>query len=139
MSGDAAHADAMLALLRADQGPPPLVVLDGRVPPGAVPPYVLVYFGSADPEDAESRSLAGDSQRHRTRAYAHCVGANAEAARIVADRVRSAWLDVIPTVDGRVCWPIRREEGVQAERDETAGAAAIDLVEVYRLESVPAD
>ncbi len=134
----AQHAAAMLALLNADDGPPPLVVHDGRVPSTGAPPYVLVYFASSDPEDAESRPFTGASQRHLLRVYAHCVGGNGVAARMVADRVRTAWLDVIPAVAGRQCWPIRREDGVQAERDETVGATAIDLVEVYRLESVPA-
>ncbi|MFC6017798.1 hypothetical protein ACFP2T_16475 [Plantactinospora solaniradicis] len=134
----AAHTAAMLALLEGDDAPPALVVLDGKVPSGVVAPYVLVYFATADPELAESRPLTGSSQRHVTRAYAHCVGLNGLASRMVADRVRTAWLDVVPAVAGRQCMPIRREEGVQAERDEAIGAIAIDTVEVYRLESVPA-
>lgn len=132
------HATAMLALLTGAPGSPALVVYDGVTPAGATAPYVLVYFASADPELADSRSLRADSRRHVTRAYAHCVGGNQAAARSVAKRVRTAWLDVRPTVAGRQCQPIRREEGQPAQRDESLGTPVLDLVEVYRLESEPA-
>lgn len=127
------HADALLALARAT-----LAVHDGSVPDGALPPYVLVYFADTDPDLAESRSLIGGSTRHVLRAYAHCVGGNAGAARAVADKLRTAWLDVRPTVAGRQCQPIRREDGQPAQRDESTGSVVLDQVEVYRLESEPA-
>lgn len=132
------HAAAMLALLDADNSPPALVVLDGKVPTGQTLPYVLVYFDDTDPELAESRPLTGDSERHVLRAICHSVGANGQAARMVADRVRSALLDVVPTVTGRVCLPIRREDGQPPQRDEQTGTAVFDKVDVYRLESLPA-
>ena len=127
------HADAMLALARAT-----LTVHDGPAPDGATPPYVVVYFADTDPELAESRPLTGASERHVVRATAHCVGGNQKAARIVADKLRTAWLDQVPTIAGRQCWPIRREEGIPADPDETTGSLIVDQVEVYRLESVPA-
>lgn len=130
-----AHADAILGLLRAD---PDLTVHDGHVPDGSEPPYVLVYVADADPEQSESASLTTESERHVTWAYCHCVGANQIAARAVAQRVRAALLDVTPTIPGRSCWPIRREEGQPAQRDESTGQVVVDLVDVYRLESVPA-
>lgn len=132
-----AHAAAMLALLDAVNDPPALVVHDGRVPNGQQAPYVLVYFLDSDPELAESRPLTGASQRHVTRAITHSVGLTATAARMVADRVRTAWLDVRPTVSGRTCQPIRREESQQRDPDETTGEAVFDQVDVWRLESVP--
>lgn len=131
------HADAILALLKAAPGTTPLVVHDGAVPDGGTPPYVLVYFADADPELAESMSLANRSDRHVTRVYAHSVGGSAAAARMVGDRVRTAWLDVVPTIAGRQCFPIRREDGQPADRDETTGTLFMDQVDVYRLESVP--
>jgi len=130
-----AHADAILGLLRAD---PDLTVYDGHVPDGGELPYVLVYIADSDPQQANSHSLTVESTRHVTWAYCHCVGANAIAARAVAQRVRAALLDVTPTIPGRTCWPIRREEGQPAERDESTGQVVVDLVDVYRLESVPA-
>lgn len=134
----ALHAAAMLELLQSAPGSPPLVVYDGVTPSAATPPYALVYFASTDPDETDSQSLRGDTRRHVTRAYAHCVGANQIAARIIADRVRGAWLDAVPTVAGRQCYPIRREEGQPAQRDESLGYPLLDIVEVYRLESEPA-
>lgn len=132
---DQAHAAAIIALLAADTE---LTTYDGRVPNGAVPPYALLYFADADPEDTESRPLTGASQRHVTRAICHCVGGDQTAARIVAGRVRTRLLDVVPTIAGLVCMPIRREDGQPTQRDETTGTLVQDLVVVYRLESVSA-
>jgi hypothetical protein len=56
---------------------------------------------------------------------------------MVADRVRTPLLDVVPTVAGRRCWPIRREVGQPMKRDESTGALLQNKVDVYRLESVP--
>lgn len=138
MSIDADHAAAFLALLDADNVSPALVVLDGHVPQGTVAPYVLVYFADDDPDEAESRPLTGASQRHVTRAYCHSVGGNQAAARAVAGRVRTALLDVVPTVSGRRCQPIRREDGQPTRRDESTGSLVQNKIDVYRLESVPA-
>lgn len=132
------HAAAVLALLNAVDDVPALVVHDGKVPNGAVAPYVLVYFDDTDPELADSRPLTGASQRHVLRAICHSVGANATAARMVADRARTALLDVVPTVAGRRCQPIRREDGQPPQRDEDTGTPLFDKIDVYRLESVPA-
>lgn len=127
------HADALLTLARVT-----LTVHDGPAPDNAVPPYVVVYFADSDPELAESRPLTGASQRHMLRAYAHCVGENATAARAVADKLRTAWLDKTPAVAGRTCFPIRREDGLPADPDNSTGSLIVDQVEVYRAESVPA-
>lgn len=131
------HAAAVLALLDADNASPALVVLDGKVPTGVAPPYVLVYVADNDPEQAESQSLTGRSERYVVRAYCHSVGSNGQAARMVADRVRAALLDVVPTVAGRSCFPIRREDGQPPQRDESTGTLVMDRVDVYRLESLP--
>lgn len=137
MTTIAAHVDAVLALIRSAAGPP-LTVYDGAVPRGGVPPYVLVYFADADPELTDSRPLDGASERYVLRAYVHSVHGSATAARILGDRVRAVLLDVVPTVVGRVCWPIRREDGQPPQRDESTGVLVMDRVDVYRLESVPA-
>lgn len=132
------HAAAVLALLRAAPGSTPLVVLDGYVSSGTVPPYVLVYFSDLDPEDADSRPLEEAPGRYVVWAYCHSVGGNADAARKVANRVRSALLGAVPTVAGRSCFPIRREEGSPPDRDESTGSLVMDKVDVYRLASEPA-
>lgn len=132
------HANAVLALLDADNASPALVVLDGLVPQGQSAPYVLVYFDDSDPELAESRPLTGASQRYVLRAICHSVAVNQKSSRAISQRVRAALLDVVPTVTGRVCAPIRREDSQPTQRDETTGTALFDSVSVYRLESVPA-
>ncbi|MFV2094825.1 hypothetical protein ACFHW1_04950 [Micromonospora sp. LOL_014] len=130
-----AHADAILDLLRADSE---LTVIDGPVPQGTVPPYVVVYIDDSDPELPDSRPLTGDSERHVTRGYIHSVGSNGVAVRAVRQRVRAALLDVRPTIAGRSCMPIRREDGQPARSDEETGSPLVSAVDVYRLESVPA-
>ena len=132
------HADAILALLRAAPGTAPLVVLDGYVPTGTTSPYVLVYFADNDPEDAESRSAEDGPGRYVVWAYCHSVGGNADAARKVGDRVRTALLGAVPAVAGRSCFPIRREDGGPPDRDESTGVLVMDKVDVYRLASEPA-
>lgn len=135
-----AHAQAVLNLLDADNGPPPLVFFDSFVPVNTNPPYVVVYFAYTSPEaglDTQTSTLEGSSLRVDCFAYCHCVGSNAAASRSVAARVRTALLDVAPTVTGRATFPIRHVENQPASRDESTGSLVIDQVDVYRLSSVP--
>ena len=137
------HAEAMLDLIRNASGSA-LTLYDGVVPKDpatgktAPPPYVLAYFTDEDPEDADSRSLEDGPGRFVLRGYLHLVGANAAATRALGDRVRDALLGVTPTVAGRSCFPIRREESTPPERDESTGTLVMDRVDVYRLASEPA-
>lgn len=136
-----AHAAAFLALLDADDTAPALVVLDGLVKTGTVPPYVLVYFALWTPggEMAPDKvPLTLDSDVLDVRGYCHSVGGNPGAARSVATRVRNALLNVTPVVAGRSCFPIRWKEGQPTVRDETTGTPVFDLVDVYGFTSVPA-
>lgn len=140
---DQLHPGAILALLAAaPPASPVLVVYDGLVPmPPAVPappdpPYLLAYFSTTRPDGT---SLRMDSDRAVTRAFLHCVGADASAARAVAGRAAAALLDVTPTIAGRECFPIRDDNsGGPPQRDETTGVPVMDQVVVYVLESVPA-
>lgn len=133
-----AHADAVLALLRAAVGSPALQVLplaDGTVPAGLAPPYVRAYITV---ERIDGTDLSGRSDLAVCRAILHQVGANDIAARAVADRCADVLLDVTPTVAGRVCWPIRHEVQQSPTRDESTGVVVIDQVDVYVFASVPA-
>ncbi|WP_229401917.1 DUF3168 domain-containing protein [Micromonospora okii] len=132
------HVTAILALLQAAPGGTPLQVLDGAVPAGQTPPYALVYFSDADPEDSDDRALEEVPGRYVLWAYVHSVGGNAAAARAVGSRVRAALLGVVPAATGRSCFPIRREDGDPPQRDESTGVLLMDQVDVYRVESVPA-
>lgn len=131
------HAAALLALLDADNNTPALVVYDGKAP-SPLPdvrtnPYVLVYFDSNDPEfDFDAHPWL-----FQMTATCHCVGGSAQAARMVADRVRTALVGVTPTVAGRSCYPIGRESGVPPQRDESTGSTVMDQVDSYVLKSIP--
>lgn len=128
-----AHADAILDLLRADTD---LTVHDGAVPKGALPPYVLVYLSTTT---AKITSQTGEQDWTTTRAYCHCVGADAIAARAVAGRVAARLRNVTPNIAGHTPWPIRDDDGgAPPDKDETTGVLVMDQVAVYRLESVPA-
>lgn len=139
-----AHAQAVLNLLDADNTSPALVVYDGVVPDGIDPrtsPYVLVYFATSTPNagDAPDKvDLTANSNVVQVDAYCHSVGGSGAAARIVATRVRTALLNVRPTIAGRVCFPIRHVDNQPPQRDEGTGSLVVDQVDVYRLLSVPA-
>lgn len=132
---DQAMADAGLNLLRADVGPPALVVIDGPVPAGTDPNlgYVRVYTHIEWPADDPNGALDGLTGRAVVRWYCHCIGGNDEAARGVAQRVRAALLDKRPAVPGMVPGMIRHEQSNPPTADETTGGAVVDLVSVYRL------
>lgn len=130
------HAAAVLALLNAVDDPPPLNVHDGKVPPGTNPatdPYVLTYFDKS----GSTLSFVGRSHEFVLGVTCHQVGGSARAARMVADRVEAALLDVTPVLAGRKCYPIRWDSGAPARRDESTGSAIFDQVDTYLLRSVP--
>lgn len=131
------HAAAVLALLDAVNDVPALNVHDGKVPSNTDPktaPYVLVYFDSNDPEfDKEAAPY-----RFEMTAVCHSVAGSAKAARMVADRVRTALLGVTLSVVGRACFPITREAGTPPDRDESTGSLVMDQVDIYTVRSIPA-
>src|SRR5690606_1486196 len=109
------HADAVLALLRADASLtvyPPAAGGPSTVPIGATPPYVSVHMV---PDRINGGRLDTRSTRLRLRIYCHCVGANDIAARAVSDRVADALLDVRPDIPGRSVYPIRHEQSRDAD------------------------
>jgi len=138
-----ADATALLTLLRAQAAlvsPPFAVYPDvaggpSTVPPGAMPPYVSVHFAT---ENSDGGRLDLRSTRTRTRAYAHCVGANDIAARAMVDQVAVAWLDVRPVIAGRTCDPIRHEQTREADVTEPVAQTTVTLTAVYRFETGPA-
>lgn len=126
----------MLTLLRAR----PITVYPAAtggpstVPPKATPPYVSVHFVT---QHGDGGRLDTKSTRTLTRAYAHCVGADDIAARAMLDQVQAAWLDVVPTVVGRTCYPIRHEQTRDADTTEPVAQTTVTITAVYRLESSP--
>ena len=132
-----AHADAILALLRADASLvvyPPTGGGGTTVPAGTNPPYVVVQVIADRPDGGRLQHL---STRFRARAYCQCVGANDIAARVVSDRVAAALLDVRPTIAGRSVYPIRHDIGRDPLSTDTTGTTTVTITDVYRLESDP--
>lgn len=131
---DQALIDAGLNLLRADLGPPALVVFDGKVDdPTPKPPYVLVYTTVEWPDGAPADSLDGLSGSPVVRWICHCVGGNEIAARAVAQRARTQLLNQRPTIPGLNLGLIKQEQADPPTKDETTGSLVMDAVCVYRL------
>ncbi len=132
-----AHADAILALLRADSSLtvyPPSGGGNTTVPAGTPTPYVVVQVIADRPDGGRLQHL---STRMRVRAYCQCVGANDIAARAVSQRVCDALLDKRPTITGRSVYPIRHEIGRDPLSTDTTGTTTVTITDVYRLESDP--
>lgn len=135
------HAQVFLDLLGAATGSPALVVHDGAVPQGSLPPYVLAYIAVEVPGveiEPDKSDLTYASKAVRARAILHSVGIEASAAREVADRARGALLDVRPSLAGRTSSPIRWTDGQDTRRDEQIGSDIFDQIDVYQFGSYPA-
>lgn len=130
------HAAAVIALLDAVAD---LTVYDGHVPSEPAFPYAVVY---ADNGTRSEVSIGFASDQLSMLVQVTSVGATADAARIIADKVSTALLDITPTITGRICAPIRLEDTRPAieDRDVTipgTGSHPIYGVDVYRLMSLP--
>jgi hypothetical protein len=125
-------ANAGLALLTADAG---LVVFDGAVPnPAPAPPYCVVFTTVNRPSEDPDNAADGRSRVWSAAWIVHSVGANAAAARAVAQRVRTQLLDVTPVISGLSCNKIRMDpDSPPPEKDETTGVVVMDAVSTYRL------
>jgi hypothetical protein len=131
------HAAAVLALLNGVGKPAAIRIDDGKTPDPlpelSTHPYALASFDSDDPEfDKEANAWL-----FVMTVTVHCVGANAQAARQVADWVRTALVAVRPTVSGRSCFPTTSEPGIPPQRNETTGSTVMDLVAQYTIRSIP--
>jgi len=118
-------AAALLALLGSNVN---LTVVDGDVPVGQEPPYLVVYVAGA-PKKGDN--LNGRSNEARPRAYLHSVGETAAAARIVAGQAASTIVDQKLTVPGWSCGPIECEMSNPPERDASTGTPVMDQVDTY--------
>jgi len=131
------HANAVLTLLQAV---PNLTVYDGHVPDEPAFPYAVLY---ADDGLRGPLALTLTSDQVTMTLQVTSVGATADAARIIADKVSGALLDIRPTVASRACWPIRHESTRPAIEDRDVVIPGTSLhpiyaVDVYRLASLPA-
>ena len=136
---DDPHAVAILTALRDAPGltvypPPNLAPGAEMVPTGAAPPYLVAWIQVSY---ALGPTLDMTSSRAVVIATLHSVGATDTAARVVAGKGRAALLDVVLSIPGRRCWPVRYEDGQSPRPDESTGRLVVDQVDVYRLESLP--
>ncbi len=127
---DEPHAGALLALL----DPIPQPVYDGEVPSGATRPYVLVYMSL---QTSDTSTFVATSDIATVTLYAHCVGETPAAARLVQSAVRSALLNIKPTISGRTCGQIGEDVAFPPDKDNTTGELVMDAVSVYSLTTWP--
>lgn len=131
---DETLAQAGLNLLRADAG---LTVHDGRVPDGAVLPYVLVYTTVSWPATGAGNNLTQARSTAMATWNCHCAGENAAASRMVHQRVRAALLNQTVSVLGRGAAQIKQDDVQAPVRDETTGRLVMDLKATYSAISTP--
>jgi hypothetical protein len=129
------HATAVLGLLTGAS----ITAYDGAVPANPAYPYAVLYINSGN-RDATALTLASTFQSYDVQITS--VGATAASARIYAGKVVTALLDVIPTVTGRTCAPIRLDvaQPAREDRDITIPGTATHpfyAVDIYRVASVP--
>lgn len=136
------HANAVLGLLRAGGGLTVFPAADGAtgstgrlVPNGTEPPYVAVHIHGGP---RATDSLQATSTEMELYFYLHAAGATQLAAQVIADLALSRVLDVVPTIAGRTCWPIRYEADRPERYDDTATPAVWTYVTLLKLRSVAA-
>lgn len=135
-----AHAQAFLDLLDADDAPPALVVLNGKVPKDQTLPYALCYFRLRTPtglEVPEKVSLEATSDVLDAWVYVHSIASTPMNALAVAGRARARLLGVTPVIAGRLCYPIQHDDSVPTSRDESTLVDVFDQVDIYKFTSQP--
>ncbi|GAA2696525.1 hypothetical protein [Actinoplanes palleronii] len=108
---------------------------DGRLPNGTNPPYVVGYISVTTPEAVSLEEVA---DRVTCTVITHSVGANADAARIVADQVVAVLLGLRPVVPNRDCGWVRLIDDEPMRRDEESLQPRLSLIHVWQYTSVPA-
>ena len=123
------HVDAVQAALEGAG----LAVYLGGAP--AAPPdmYAVLY---PDPGRASSASLAGERTEFSHIVQVTCVGATAEQALWVADKVRSS-LDGPLTVAGRRAWQPEDQGGPPVARDDDLTPPVFFVPVQYLIQSIP--
>lgn len=131
MTSTREHVNAVVALLEATH----ITTAVSEAPAAAEPPFVVVH-PSAGLEVAENlKSPVGDLV---VDFQLTCVGESAEQALWCSDKARAAINRVIPTVSGRVCWPIWADEQPQpVRRDDAVNPPLFVATSRWSLRSTP--
>lgn len=137
MSVESDHADAILGLLRDDSTFATYPAAGGStqmVPDGTAPPYRVCWVHM---RRQSGDNMAATSARMVCEAIVHNVGADDIAARAVAANTAALLIDVVATIAGRRCWPIRQVDSSPPGADNSTGVQVVTQIDVYRLESLP--
>lgn len=125
------HVDEVLALMEATG----FTVHDGHVPTDPSYPYAVLY---ARTPDRSINSMRHTSGRLDLRFQVTSVGLTGESARIVAQAMQDALLDVTVTVAGWTNYPIRDTPNDQPLREDrevtlTSGRHPMYVINEYLL------
>jgi hypothetical protein len=133
---DEQHAQVFLAALASNPNLTVSRAFDGVVPsPTPDPPWVLTYVTVSWPRDGIGTALTAQQVTVTATATCHCVGLNAAAARAVGMQVRSSLLNLKPVIAGRSCTPVKQDESLAPDRDESTGRLVMDQVQVFSYTS----
>jgi hypothetical protein len=121
------HVTAVLGLLTGAG----VTCHDGAVPANPSYPYAVLYINEGDHDETD---LTSASRQQTYDVQITAVGATAASARICATKARVALVDVIPTVAGRTCWPVREDRDITLTGTATHPFYAVDT---YRVASLP--
>lgn len=108
-------AAAILAMVRASV-PGDCGIYEGGAPVEVDPPFAVFYFDSGRKSPFE-RTLLNDAPRD-LRYQTTSVGATPDQARWVADKVGAALYGGVPSVSGRLVWPVIEESSQPIRRDD---------------------
>lgn len=136
----APHVAAVQVMLAAGL-PATVEKYDGDVPTTPGQTYTVLY---PDAGSVERSSLLVASDHFAVVMQLTCVGTTALQARATLDAARGVLLDQVPTVTGRVCWPITEQDGTppiakdDPARDPLLNRARFYFTPRFRIASVAA-
>ena len=134
---EVAHANAGLELLEATD----LTVYRAKLPPDVAalaPPWVLVMTAVEWPDLDVDQGLDHASSTCVTTWYCYASGTTDISALAATGIVRSALLDVRPTIAGRVCDRIGQTSSEPPRQHEGTGTSVLTALSIYELRTRPA-
>ena len=135
------HVKAGHDLLTTAFAGPGIPLYDGKLPATTTTlamPWVLSYTSVEFEHDDPDVSLLNESSTCITTWQLQVAAANNTAAMAVLGVIRTALLDVVPVISGRVCGPIRMVSVQLGRNDEGIGTAVLDPIAIYELKTRPA-
>lgn len=122
------HIAAVTALLES------LSVYVSEAPGSASPPWVVIQPSPGVPM---TETLGDPSADLEMPFMTKCVGATADQAMWLSDRVASLLDRAVPVIAGRACWPIWCDTSQPVQKDDTTSDTYFYAVARWRLHSTP--